>query len=256
MPLSAFAAHSCRSLRRAPELREIVGDPVVLYGSWGTPCVENLVRALLFKAVAFELCDAPGPEGERSEDEAMLEIEGQRIGETMAMLLGLEERFPEPPLLAKEPRLAAAQRQLAHWTVESHQWYLGRWQRLQPRATRSTPPPAPPRPAGVSLRDWLGRRARTVEPESRDRGPLVHEISHRMDDLSRLLGGRPYFYAQRLSMADLTVHTMLRTLADDRISGTVHLLEQHPGLRAFMERVEGATGGSPSVLARSVPRVG
>ena len=75
-----------------------------------------------------------------------------------------------------------------------------------------------------------------------------------VDDLARLLGGRPYYYAQRPSMADLAVHAMLRFLAEDRIPGAAPHLRRHPGLSAFVERVEGVTGGSRSVLARSVPR--
>lgn len=230
-----------------------MGDPIVLHGSWEAPGIEKLVRALVFKAIPFELCEPPHPEGEGSEDTAALEIDGQRIGGTMPILLRLEERFPEPPLLAEEPRVAAAQRQLARWAVESLRWYSARWQRQRPRAASSPPPPAPPRPAGVSLRDWLGRM-RSGEPKAPDLGPLIHEIGHRVDDLARQLGGRPYFYAHRLSMADLAVHAMLRSLAEDRIPGTAPHLERHPGLRAFMERVEEATGGSPPVLARSLRR--
>jgi glutathione S-transferase len=226
----------------------------VLHGSWNDPGVEELARALVFKAIAFELDEAPCRGDDGSEAPPELEMDAQRLREIMAILLKLEDRFPEPPLLARAPRLAAAQRHLAQWAIESLPWYRARWQHLRSRPASPTPPPAPPRPAGVSLRDWLGRRTRAGGPATGDPGPLVHEIGQRVDDLARLLGGRAYFYAEQLSMADLAVHAMLRSLAEDRIPGTAPHLDRHPELRGFMERVEDKTGGPPPALARSVQR--
>ena len=211
--------------------------------------METLVRALVYKNVPFELRDPTGPEGDRlgpkTEVLAVADLDGERIGDAMSVLQELDERFPDPPLLADDARTADAQRRLTHWVVESLLWYGTRWERLRPESAEPREPVAPPRPAGVSLRDWLGRRTRSrLEPSAPDRASLVHEIGDRADDLARLLGTRPFFYADRPGMADLAVHAMLRSLADNRLPGTAAHLERHPNLREFMRRVEEATGGS------------
>lgn len=64
-----------------------------------------------------------------------------------------------------------------------------------------------------------------------------------MDDLVNLLGGRPFFYAERLSMADLSVYAMLHTMRMDAMPGSAAALGRRPTLVSFMSRVEEATGG-------------
>jgi glutathione S-transferase len=63
-----------------------------------------------------------------------------------------------------------------------------------------------------------------------------------MDDLVNLLGTRPFFHAERISMADLTVYGMLATLSGDAIHGSAALIASRSPLLEFMRRVEAATG--------------
>jgi glutathione S-transferase len=67
-----------------------------------------------------------------------------------------------------------------------------------------------------------------------------------MDDLVNFLGTRPFFYADRLSMADLGVYGMFFTMRRDSIPGSARLLADRPSLVAFMARVEEVTGGAGS----------
>ena len=78
---------------------------------------------------------------------------------------------------------------------------------------------------------------------------LLRELALRLDDLVNFLGGRPFFYADRLSMADLAVHSMLVFLREDRIPGAALLLAARPTLVLLLERVEAATGGHDPLRA-------
>ena len=73
---------------------------------------------------------------------------------------------------------------------------------------------------------------------------LQRELGARMDDLVNFLGARPFFYSERLSVADLGVYAMLFTMRRDSIPGSARLLAERPTLVAFMARVEEATEGS------------
>ena len=77
-----------------------------------------------------------------------------------------------------------------------------------------------------------------------ERERLVHELGQRVVDLARLLGPRPFFYADRISIADLAVYAMLRSIAADSIPDTSEHLRRLPALLEFMKRVERKTGGA------------
>jgi glutathione S-transferase len=62
-----------------------------------------------------------------------------------------------------------------------------------------------------------------------------------MDDLVVLLGNRPFFHGDELSVADLSVFGMLLVLRDSPITGGGTLLEERPALVTFMERVDKLT---------------
>jgi glutathione S-transferase len=62
-----------------------------------------------------------------------------------------------------------------------------------------------------------------------------------MSDLVNFLGSRRYFFADQISMADLGVYAMLKTMEFDAIPGSAQLLSQHPNLNEFIGRVEGET---------------
>jgi glutathione S-transferase len=56
-----------------------------------------------------------------------------------------------------------------------------------------------------------------------------------------LLGKRPFFHGDQLSVADLSVFGMLLVLRDSPITGGGTLLAERPSLMAFMERVDELT---------------
>jgi glutathione S-transferase len=220
-----------------------------------------VIRALHLKRLAFELHEPETPEDYRRWNPEtgllpLLEVDGERVHDSTAILLRLDELFPEPPLLASDPRTATAQRRLEEWADESFFWYWLRWQGAQPqasaipvqRALADARPGAEPPHSGATLRS-LGARLRRRFESTRaapppDAARLRDELDQRLQDLVRLLAGRPFFYSERVSMADLAVFAMLRSLAGDSIPGGARLLARRPELVAYVRRVEQATGGA------------
>jgi glutathione S-transferase len=240
-----------------------VKPSIHLYGLAAAPFTEKVLRALRLKRLSFELHEPATPEDYRRWNPAtgllpLLEVDGERVHDSTAILLRLDALFPEPPLLASDPRTATAQRRLEEWADESFFWYWLRWQGAQPqasaipvqRALAEARPGADPPAAGMThavraLGARLRRRFQGPGPaRPPDAGRLRVELDQRLQDLVRLLAGRPFFYSERVSMADLAVFAMLRSLAADSIPGGARLLAGRPELLAYMRRVEHATGGA------------
>ena len=215
---------------------------IVLYGPRQAPFTEKVVRGLALKGLSCEIREPETPEDYRRWNPEtgllpLLDIDGERVHDSTAILLRLDELYPDPPLLSPEPRTRAAQLNLEHWVDESFFFYWLRWQRLTEE--RQDPPP-PPEPRGV--RGWLRTRGAKATSDKPSEGLRIRQaVGERLVDLDRMLAERPFFYASRISMADLAVYAMLRSLASDSIPGGAGQLRSRPRLVAFMKRVEEAT---------------
>ena len=216
---------------------------IILYGPPMAPFTEKCRRALLLKDVAFSLREPQGPEDYQrwSPKTGMLPvmtIDGELVTDSTDILLRLDELYPDPPLLSRDPVIAEQQRSLEDWADESFMWYWNQWSRIRPDpsaengdADRST---------GGALRRfraWLAAGGTWERPLT----GILRGVNDRMTDLVNFLGSRRYFYAEQISMADLAVYAMLKTMEYDAIPGTAQLLSQHPNLNEFIGRVEGET---------------
>jgi glutathione S-transferase len=177
----------------------------------------------------------------------VLDVDGTRIADSSKILDWLDAHYPEPPLLARDPRTARAQRALEQWTGETFYYYWLRWLRAlfdlpevgQLPTTGASPMIGELARLGVlsRVRQAIAERAGDV-----DLGHLDHEFERRLDDLIGFLGTRPYFHADRVSRADLTVVAFLRSLASGHIPGGHRMLAARPALRALMDRVGAEIG--------------
>jgi glutathione S-transferase len=213
---------------------------IALYGDRRVPYTEKCRRALLLKRLAFELHEPSSLEDVRrwSPETGLLPVmtvDGELISDSTHILLRLERIQPEPPLVSPEPMTAALQRHLEDWADESFLWYYQQSLRIADPA--ETAPAVRARP----LRN-LGRWRRTPAGDAQPRTALVRELGARLSDLVNLLGERPFFHADQISMADLTVYGMLSALARDAIPGAAALVASRPALLGFMRRVEERTG--------------
>jgi glutathione S-transferase len=242
---------------------------ITLYGPRASPFVEKVVRGLALKKLEFVLVEPESAEDYRRWNPAtgtlpIIDLDGERVHDSTAILLRVNEIFPEPPLLSADARAAENQLRLTRWVDETFFWYWNRWMRrpgaspiVEPfrafagesltEAERRVRDAEVPRPTDVSLQSRVaaGVRRRSESRRRSEEERLLEEACHRIDDVARLLWPRPFFFADHLSIADLAVYAMLHTLALDSIPGTRQHLERHPALLDFMRRVEQETGSAP-----------
>jgi glutathione S-transferase len=240
---------------------------ITLYGPRASPFTEKVARGLALKKLDFALVEPESAEDYRRWNPLtgtlpLLDLDGERVHDSTAILLRVDEIVPDPPLLSADPRIAETQLRLARWIDETFFWYWNRWVRrdspvAEPfrafageslvEAERRLRSSNPPRPAGVSLRSWVAARVRGQADSEKwtEQERLVREAGNRIEDLARLLGPRPFFFGERIGIADLAAYSMLRRLALDIIPGSRQRLERQPVLLEFMARVEQETGSAP-----------
>ena len=227
---------------------------ITLYGPADTPYTEKVRRALLYKGVEFSLVEPTQAEdykrwSPKTGQLPVLDLDGEHVPDSTEILLRLDQVFPEPPLLSSDPTVAEQQRQLEEWADESFLWYFMKYRRMamgddyQPPlpllGARDAAPRAKPSATWRRVGAWLRAGGTWERPHT----ALLRELALRLDDLANFLGARPFFYSERLSMADLAVYSMLIHLRIDSIPGSALLLAARPTLVLLLERVEAATGG-------------
>lgn len=217
--------------------------PLKLYGPPLTPFTEKCRRALVYKDLDHQIVEPNGPEDYRRWSPRtgllpVLQIDDEWVEDSTAILLRLEQLKPAPALLAEDPMIADQQRMLENWADEAIGWYWSRWVPLRSHIERERTR------AGASspwrrFRAWLKAGGTWERPLT----GLVRGIDDRMGDLVNFLGSRRFFYSDRISIADLAVHSLLFTLQLDAIPGTRRLLASRPTLLEYKRRVEEETGG-------------
>jgi glutathione S-transferase len=219
---------------------------VIVYGPAEAPFVTKVGFALRMKKLPYTVIEPKGPEDfQRWSPETgllpVLETGGTRIAHSERILDWLDERYPDPPLVARDPRTARAQRALEHWTGETFYYYWIRWLRSLFDAPELESLPTSGSSAQIGELARLGILSRVREAlaeRGEPKGAFDTEFEHRLDDLLGFLGGRSFFYADQPSRADLTVVAFLGSLGDGHIPGGRRMLAERPGLCELIERVE------------------
>lgn len=233
--------------RAAPRIR--------LYTQSTNPFSEKVAAALALKGLAFERIVSDDPDDVArwspiARTLPVLEVDGRRKADSNAIVAWIDAEYPEPPLLATDPTVATAQRNLADWSDSSFVFYWNRW-----RAARY-PQPGDDRPVDHSIvvrfRDEVGRRF-GLQPKSRADARemmVTRELVARMDDLVGFLRDRPFFHADQPSIADLSVYAMLHVLREGPIPHCAEAIAERPTLSAFLDRMEARiAAGAPSARA-------
>jgi len=226
----------------------------ILFGSRLSPFVEKVARGLMMKKVAFELVEPQSPLefarwNPQTKKIPVLEVDGDRLYDSTFILRRLDVLVPAPPLTAADPAVAAAQRHLEDWSDEALYWYgmALRWTAKNGPATAEQIFSRLP----VYLRfiaALVGPRQirRTTMAQGLGRLPddvLVRELGRHLDDLVLLLGAKPFFYADRPSVADLAIYGQLHMLRSGPTPEAEALLHARPALLDHMARVESETAG-------------
>jgi glutathione S-transferase len=221
------------------------GQPeLLLYGNADAPYTVKTVRALRLKRLRFRLIEPQRPEDfQRFSPKTgllpVLEAGGESIPDSAAILDWLDARFPEPPLIASDPRAARDQRSLEQWVGATFSFYFLRW--LRERAAEAGLAPVDG-PGPLARMGMLGPDGQ-IRPEAFDTsdGGPGPEYERRLDDLVTFLGPRPFFHADRISRADLAVFGFLNLLYANLYTDGRTLLEARPALLDHTRRVDEAT---------------
>lgn len=228
---------------------------IILYGPAQAPFTEKVRRALVYKGYEFELREPESPEdykrwSPKTGKLPVLDLDGDHVPDSTDILYRIDADRPNPPLLSSDPTVATQQRQLEDWADESFLFYYLQYLRTlesegpivptrdgaaASREARARPPSGPLR----RLAAWLRAGGTWERPET----AILRGLGLRLDDLTKFLGARAFFYADRLSMGDLAVYAMLFTMRNEAIPGSSQLVAQRPALVGLMQRVEEATGG-------------
>jgi glutathione S-transferase len=218
---------------------------IVVYGPARSPFVEKVTLALALKGLACELVEPQGPEDYRrwSPETGLLPVmdfEGTRVHDSTAILDWLDQRFPEPPLQARDPWTARSQRMLEAWIGETFYFYWVRWVREQVHAGALGRQEAAREGGDLARLGILGRVSQILEGGGRSPSALGPEFDRRLDDLAGFLGGRPFFYSERPGRADLTAFAFLHSLETGSVPDGERQLARRPALVGLMARVRAA----------------
>lgn len=209
---------------------------VIVYGPPFAPFTEKVRRALMLKKLEHRIVEPESPEDYRrwNPETGLLpvaDIDGVRVSDSGRILDFLDERYPEPPLVSADGKAAEQQRSLEAWAEETFFFYWERY--LQHLVPADGPGPGPLARFGILRRSATRGADRYAE-----------EFAQRIDDLANFLGGRPFFYADRISRADLAVHSFVRNLREGVAQRDETKIDRHPSLIEWFERVEQETSGT------------
>ncbi len=180
----------------------------------------------------------------------VLEHDGTVVSDSSNIARYLDEVFPDPPIYPKSVRDRALCHFLEDWADESLYFFeMGlrfgvrenapEWSR---RASHSEPPlirrateaALPTLMRNVLKAQGIGRR----DPEA-----VIEELERHLDALEVWLLEGAWLVGDRLSIADIASYSQLACAGETDEGAS--LLARHPGVLAWMERVNGAT--SPAV---------
>jgi glutathione S-transferase len=219
-------------------------SPVIrIYTQARNPFSEKVAAALGLKKLAFERVVSEDPEDVKrwspiARTLPVLEIDGRRKADSGEIIAWIDELFPDPPLVARDAKVADAQRHLAEWSDTSFAWYWNQW-----RAARY-PQPGDDAPIDVSLLPKLIKKVGryfghtpTSQADAREL-EIIGKLEDRFEDLVGFLRDRPFFYADEPSVADASVYSMLEVLEDGPIPGCDELIAERPTLVAYIARMK------------------
>ncbi len=192
---------------------------ITLYGPPNIPFLTKVRSALGLKKLEYDWVEPESQDDFRrwspkTGQLPVIEIDGEWIEDSSRILDALDERFPNPPLLSADPKVAKSQRRLEQWVEAAFHFYWIHY--LRAIADTGVAPPGS--------------------------GGMKGEFAQRLDDLVNFLGGRPFFYADEVSRADLAVHSFLAGIGFAVGEAVASEVNARPALRDLLERVGQATG--------------
>jgi glutathione S-transferase len=226
---------------------------IVLHQLEESPFCDKIRRALNWKRIPYAIREVPllealtrfkrvNPIGKVP----ALEIDGQVVADSTDIAYYLEERWPERPLLPRDPAERALCHFLEDWADESLYFYEMRLRFTFPRnrsrwlAALLAHDNALLRSIGAPV---VARGLRRLcESQGVGRKPeemVLRDVERHLDALASWLAGKTWLVGGALTLADLAVFAQLRCIdCSEEGRERIHL---RPGIPEWMARVSDAT---------------
>ena len=175
-----------------------------------------------------------------------LEHDGRFVADSTDIAFYLEEKFPDPPLVPRDPKLRALCHVLEDWADESLYFYEMYLRFTLPHNARRNVPlltahdpgwmktaagfVVPGMMRGVLKRQGLGRKTLPA---------VVRDVERHVNAVAGLLGDGEWLVGDALSLADLSVFAELACIRGSDEGSKV--IEGRPAVVAWMARVDRAT---------------
>lgn len=215
-----------------------------LYSQRLNPFTEKVACALALKGTEYRRIEVSDVEEIKrlSPDKQtlpVLEVDGERVSESADILLWLEELYPEPSLFSADPKIRRQQESLAEWSDTSFAFYWNRWRTATSDHERRQSNDSPGLLSRIHqhVEERMGIESNAAMENIPGVKGIMEELGHRMDDLVGFLGSRPYFFSDRLSVADLAVLGMLLVMRDGPMPKSAEMLASRPTLAAHTARM-------------------
>lgn len=236
---------------------------LTLYQFEISPFCDKIRRVLNFKQAPYELREVGLVESQTSyrrvnpTGKCPALGDGDRIVcDSTDIAYYLEERFPDPPLVPRDPRERALMHVLEDWADESLYFYEMRLRFGIARNRERTMPKLVTHENGFmqAIAPWIlpraiGGRMRAQGVGRKSDAQALADVRRHLDALRALVADRDWLVGGATSLADLSVFCELFAIRDSG-EGAAEIAAR-PELAAYMERVDAATGRSAAVASRA-----
>lgn len=218
-----------------------------------SPFCDKVRRALRYKGLPFEVEEVPltqAPIRLRRLNPAgkvpVLEHDGRLVTDSSDIVLYLEDRFAEPPLLPDDPEQRARCHVLEDWADESLYFYEMRLRFTFPHNAERWIPEllrhdtAPMRAIGKRVVPRVITRQLAAQGLGRrSSAQVLAELQRHLDAVDGWLGDDEWLVGGALTLADLALFAQLHCIRGAEEGA--RMIEARPRVDAWMERVDRAT---------------
>jgi glutathione S-transferase len=234
---------------------------ITLYQFEISPFCDKVRRALVYKGIRFEIREMLFSQRDENLKVSpthkfpVIERDGERVVDSTEIAYWLDDQFPEPRLIPRDPLQRARMHIYEDWADESLFPYdlamRVLWEHNVPLLIEDifryeTPElqklfadTVPPAARQQLIADGLGRK---------DRDSILREVQRHFEALNALLGAGEWLLGEEFSYADIAVRAM--TYVMNRAKEGEEMLGAYPAIRDWERRVDELT--VPKGAARSV----
>lgn len=231
-------------------------DAIVLIQFEISPFADKIRRILHYKGLAHSVRELPpsklsqvrklSPAGKLP----VLEHGGRRIADSTDIALYLDSAFPERPVLPTDPADRGLALVYEDWADESLYFYdltMRAWPHNIGRLFDDVLRYEKPLWAALFRRLFPGTLAKTTKAQGLGRKSpawVVADARRLFESLEAILGSRNWLVGEELSLADISVRSMLLVIA--RAEEGAEILDTLKALQAWQRRVDAETLPPPA----------